>query len=231
METQLTHDPAFSMLRLDMEPDDDLIAEPDAMVAMSRDVHLEAKMNASRNAGCLAFVTAVLGAFVRKVFGGESFFVNHYSADQPGSVWLAPTFAGGIAHRRLDGETFTMSTGAYLASSGDVDVNVTYGGLKGLLAGEGAFFLEASGQGDVWFNSFGAIEEVEVDGTYVVDNGHIVGFEGDLDYEITSAGGGLLGFFASGEGAVCRFHGRGTVYLQTRNLDAVVDWLTPMLPN
>ena len=219
------------MLQIDLEPNEDLIAEPGAMVAMSRDIEIEAKMNASKNAGCLAFIVSFFAAMIRKVMGGESFFVNHFKAGQGGSVWLAPTFSGGIAHRTLNNEKITLSSGAYLASSGDIDVDVKFGGIRGLLAKEGAFFLEVSGTGELWFNSFGGIEQVQVDGTYVVDNGHIVGFEGNLDYDITSAGGGAMGFFASGEGAVCEFKGQGTVYLQTRNVGAIVEWLVPILPN
>lgn len=231
MDQELSHDPGFAMLRVNLEPGEHLVAEPDAMVAMSREVALEAKLNASREAGCLALIPAMFAAFVRMIFGGESFFVNHFTTETPGSVWLAPTLSGGIRHRRLQNEKLTLSTGAYLASSGDVDVEVTFGGLRGLLGGEGAFFLEVSGTGDVWFNSFGGIEEIQVDGTYVVDNGHIVGFDGDLDFDITGAGSGCLAFFASGEGAVCRFEGKGTVYLQTRNVGAVVDWVKPLLPD
>jgi uncharacterized protein (AIM24 family) len=64
----------------------------------------------------------------------------------------------------------------------------------------------------------------------MVDNGHIVGWEGPLTYKMTSVGGGAMGFFASGEGLVCEFQGQGRVYIQSRNLGALVEWLTPLLP-
>ena len=71
---------------------------------------------------------------------------------------------------------------------------------------------------------------VAVNGSYIVDNGHLVGYEGDLTFSIRSAGGGVIGFVASGEGLVCEFQGRGRVYIQSRNLSSLVSWLTPMLP-
>jgi uncharacterized protein (AIM24 family) len=40
----------------------------------------------------------------------------------------------------------------------------------------------------------------------------------------------VLGFVASGEGIVCEFNGNGRVYLQSRNLGALSDWLTRLLP-
>ena len=63
-----------------------------------------------------------------------------------------------------------------------------------------------------------------------MDNGHLVGYEGDLTFDIRTAGGGLLGFAASGEGLVCEFKGRGRLYIQTRNLQSLVGYLTPLLP-
>jgi uncharacterized protein (AIM24 family) len=69
-----------------------------------------------------------------------------------------------------------------------------------------------------------------VSGSYVVDNGHLVGYEGNLDFTIRSAGGGLMGLFASGEGLVCEFTGQGRIYIQSRNLSALAGWLTPLMP-
>lgn len=230
MQQEITHQPAFSMLRVDLEPSETLVAEAGAMVAMNQGVQMEAKMNAASNPGCLAMMLSVFAAFIRKLLGGESFFVSHYQAPQGGSVWLAPTMAGDIVHQRLQGDRITLSSGAFVASAGEIEVGIKYGGLRGLLAKEGLFFLEVSGTGDVWFNSFGAVEPIEVRGSYVVDNGHIAGFSGDLEFSIKSAGGGVMGFMASGEGAVCEFKGTGTVWMQTRNTDAIVGWLAPILP-
>ncbi len=39
--------------------------------------------------------------------------------------------------------------------------------------------------GLLFFNSYGDVEEVDVDGSYRVDNGHAVAWEPSLDYEIT----------------------------------------------
>jgi uncharacterized protein (TIGR00266 family) len=136
--------------------------------------------------------------------------------------------AGEIQHRRLQGESLVLSAGAFLAYAGDVELGLRFGGLRGLFAREGFFFLEVRGTGDLWFNSYGGIEAVDVDGTYLVDNGHLVGFEGPLTFDIRTAGGGLLGLFASGEGLVCEFKGRGRVYLQSRNLQTLHAWLASL---
>jgi uncharacterized protein (TIGR00266 family) len=188
------------------------------------------KLNAGPGAGFIAGLKALFIALIRRLIGGETFFVNHFSAPQGGSVWLAPPLAGQVVHRRLNGELLVLSTGAYLAHAGNVELRLKFGGLRGLLAKEGAFFLAVTGQGELWFTSYGGVEPIDVNGSYVVDNGHLVGYEGNLTFSIRSPGGGLLGFAASGEGLVCEFQGNGRVWIQTRNLGSLVNWLSPMLP-
>lgn len=227
---EITHGPSFAMLRVDLVPGQVVIAEAGSMVARNGHVAMDVKMNAGRGAGLWAKLKAFVIAMIRKVVGGETFFVNHFSAAAPGSVWVAPTMSGQITHRRMQGETLILSSGAYLASVGDVDMKMKFGGIKSILAKEGAFFLALSGHGDLWFTSYGGIHAVDVSGSYVVDNGHLVGYEGNLDFTIRSAGGGLMGLFASGEGLVCEFTGQGRIYIQSRNLSALAGWLTPLMP-
>lgn len=227
----ITHGPSFAMLRVDLQPGQTLVSEAGAMVARHSQVSMEVHMNAGRNAGFLAKVWAIMIAFVRKFIGGETFFVNHFKAAQPGSVWVAPVLSGQISYRRLNpGEKLILSSGAYLASVGDIDVKMKFGGLKSILAKEGAFMLEVSGNGELWFTSYGGIHAIDINGPYMVDNGHLVGYEGQLTMNVRTAGGGMMGFMASGEGLVCEFNGQGRVYIQSRNMSSLVGWLTPLMP-
>jgi uncharacterized protein (TIGR00266 family) len=230
MKHQIKHDPTFSLLQVQVDPGETLVAEAGAMVARAAHLGMEVKLNAGRNAGFLGKLKAVFIALVRKVIGGETFFVNHFSSPEGGWVWLAPSLSGAIRHIPLQGQAMLFSAGAFLASAGDVDLRMRFGGLRALLAKEGAFFIEASGHGDLWVNSYGAIDEVECNGSYIVDNGHIVGFDAALDFQIKSPGGGAMGLFASGEGLICEFSGRGRILIQSRNTGALVEWLTRMLP-
>ncbi|MFO0695429.1 MAG: TIGR00266 family protein [Polyangiales bacterium] len=226
----ITHGPSFGMLRVDLPPGVTLVAEAGAMVGRHDQVKMETKLNASPSAGFFETLKALIVAFIRRFVGGETFFVNHFTTPQPGSVWLAPTLSGPIVHRRLNGERLVLSTGAYLAHVGQLDLKMRWGGLRGLLAKEGLFFLELTGQGDLWFSSYGGVHAIDVNGSYLVDNGHVVGFEGNLDFDIKSAGGGLMGLVASGEGLVCEFRGQGRVYIQSRSVGSLVGWVTPLLP-
>jgi len=230
VQHDIVHGPAFALLRVRLAPGEACDAEAGAMVTRSEGVGMAVRLNASRKAGLLGRLGALFVAFVRRVVGGETFFITQFSAESGGEVTLAPTLAGAIGHRRLDGERLLLQAGAYLASAGDVDLRLRWGGLRALLSREGLFFIEASGHGDLFFSSYGGIEPVPVKGSYIVDTGHMVAFEGSLAFRIRAPGGGALGFLASGEGLVCEFSGEGTVYVQSRNVSALVSWITPYLP-
>ena len=229
-QQMIKYEPSFSMLQLALAPGEIVIAEAGSMVARSSNIQMEVKLNAGKNAGFFGKLKAIMIALLRKFIGGETFFVNHFSSPQGGFVWLAPSLSGGIKHIPLQNSTMMFSAGSYLASAGDIDLKMRWGGLRAILSKEGAFFVEARGTGEVWVTSYGAIEEVYCNGSYIVDNGHIVGFDSNLTFNIKSAGGGLLGFMASGEGLVCEFQGTGRILIQTRNTGSLVSWLTPMLP-
>jgi uncharacterized protein (TIGR00266 family) len=228
---EITHGPSFALLRVDLQPGQRLATEAGSMVARSSNIKMDVKMSTKESMGFFSMIFTIMLAFVRKVMGGESFFVNHFYGAQPGSVWIAPTMAGEITYRRINpGDKLILSAGAYLASVGDIDVKMKFGGLKSMLAKEGAFMLEVTGNGDLWFNSYGGTTAIDINGPFMVDNGHFVAYEGQLTFNLRSAGGGMLGFLAGGEGLVCEFNGQGKVYIQSRNTQSLIGWLTPMLP-
>jgi uncharacterized protein (TIGR00266 family) len=230
MQYHIEHGPAFAWLRVGLEPEERIVAEAGAMVRQSTALEVETRLNASRKAGFFGIIVAFFVALVRRFFGGETMFVNEFWGPRGGEVVLAPKLSGQIMKKTLDGvRTLFVQRGGYLASSAGIDTRVRFGGLRTLFGGEGLVLLQCSGNGDVFVNSYGGITEVAVDGKFVVDTGHIVAFDGALDFRVRSIGG-AKSFLFSGEGLVCEFEGRGTVYVQSRNLKALVSWLTPLLP-
>jgi uncharacterized protein (TIGR00266 family) len=101
--------------------------------------------------------------------------------------------------------------------------------IRGFFSGEGLFLIKCSGQGDLWFNAYGAIIEIDVNGTYTVDTSYIVGFTKGLDYHVSSVGG-YKSLFFSGEGLVCKFNGTGKLWIQTRQIPAFSSWIFPFRP-
>lgn len=196
---------------------DELLAEAGAMVSMDPEVTTSTERP-----------TGIFSSLMRKVFGGESIYLARYEG--PGNVQLSPTMVGEVKHQKLNREELLMQPGAFVASSPGIDVEPTYAGLTSMIGGEGLFFLNASGKGDLFFNAYGAIYEVDVNGRYICDTGHMVAFDPSLDYSLTTPGGFMSTFF-SGEGLIFEFEGQGTLYMQTRHVESLVSWLTPYLPD
>ncbi|HEY6562165.1 MAG TPA: TIGR00266 family protein [Polyangiaceae bacterium] len=228
MQYRIEHGPAFAWLRVALHPGDSVQAEAGAMVTRTPAIEMSTHLNAGRRAGVFRMIWAFFVAVLRKFLGGETMFVNEFRGN--GEVVLAPSLAGQIVQRTLGGnQRLFVQTGSYLASTGDIDTRLRFGGIRTLFGGEGLVLLECSGTGELFVNSYGGVTEIPVNGRFVVDTGHIVAFDGTLDFKLRGIGG-VKSFLFSGEGLVCEFSGRGSVFVQSRNLQALVSWVTPLLP-
>lgn len=215
MQFEIHGNPDYGDLEVQLAAGDTILSESGAMNRMS---------------GRLSVGSRLMGGFarslVRKVLGGESLFLAEYSASGSGSVGFSPKLPGTVLHRQLSGDSFFLTGGSFLACTPGVELSLRFGGIKAFFSKEGAFFIECSGTGDVFYNSYGAVVEREVDGSLIVDNGHLVAWEPSLDYEITTTGG-LKQTLFSGEGLVMKFKGKGKILLQSRHLGGVINWLRP----
>jgi uncharacterized protein (TIGR00266 family) len=216
MEFRILSRPSYSLLELKMEDGEEVQAETGAMVYM-RNVELKTQMKGG-----------LLSGFKRTLMGGESFFINRFVSRGEGLLGLAPSYQGDIVHLNVDGRIYAQS-GAFLASSPEIDIDTKWGGAKTFFAGEGLFLLKLEGQGDLWLSSFGGVEGIDVDGRLKVDTGHIVAFEDTLDFSISRAGG-LKATLLSGEGLVAEFRGYGKVWIQTRSIADYIGWLSSLFP-
>ena len=80
--------------------------------------------------------------------------------------------------------------------------------------------------GLIFFGSYGDVQEVEVDGSYTVDNGYAVAWEENLDYSIGRSGRSIRSFLFSDQ-FICRFHGNGKLWVQTRSPRNLAAWVHP----
>lgn len=201
--------PDYSFLTVQIPANQTLKVEASAMATM--DTHLVMK-------------TKLKGGFGR-FLTGESLFLNEFTAERAaGEIGLAPGTPGDLFHQYLDGQTIFLQNSAFVAATMDVTLETKWQGmLKGFFSGESFFLIRCSGKGDLWFNSYGAIIEIDVEDDYVVDTSNIVAFTDGLEYNITRVGG-YKSLFFSGEGFVCRFTGKGKVWIQTRSAQAFTSW-------
>ena len=212
---QIDCKPDFSYLTVQIPAGKMLKVEASAMATMDTNISMKTKFKG----GLSRFLT------------GESIFINEFTAEGgPGEIGIAPGPPGDLEHVYLDGDVIFLQNSAFVASSPDILVETKWQGLmKGFFSGENLFLIRCSGKGDLWFNTFGAMLEVDVTGDYVVDTGHIVAFTEGLDYSIDKVGG-YKSLFFSGEGLVCRFRGQGKVWIQTRKVVSFARWVHPFRP-
>jgi uncharacterized protein (TIGR00266 family) len=232
MKIDLESTPSFGMAVITLDAGEQISAESGSMVAMSTGVMVNTTFNGTGGGGFMDLVQAALVGIARKFLAGETMFVNEFRATKAGQqVMLAPAMVGDVRAFEMDGaRKITVQATSYLASTRGISVDLIWGGFSMLFGGGGAFFLACRGKGDLLINAYGAIEEVEVDGSYIVDTGHVVAFEGALRYNLKRVGG-WKSTLLSGEGLVMEFTGKGKIWMQTRNLSALVGWVSPLLPS
>ena len=231
MEIESEYGPAFTIMTANLAPGEKIKVEPGAMVAQSEGLEMKTGMGSGGGLG------GFMKSMIKSAVGGESFFVNTYTAGPSGGwISLAPSSPGDIETFDLDpGQSFYMQGGAFMASTINVDTTTKFQGAKSLFSREGAFFLRAEAAdvpGSVFFTSYGAMKEIEVtpDKPIKIDNGHVVAFSEGLNYQISKVKG-LGSFFFGGEGFTLDFHGSGSVWIQTRNIQSLANQLIPFLPN
>ena len=223
MNVEILHQPDSAIARVTLESGEELVAEAGCMVAMSGYINASTTLRQGKGGG-------ILGGLKRLV-AGESLFLSVFRSPKAGGeVFLAPKFMGDILLYQVTAIGLVVQSTSYLASENNVDIELGFQGLKSIFSGESVFWLNVTGNGGVILSSFGAIYEIDVDGEYIVDTGHIVAFEKSLTFEITKAGSSWLGAFLGGEGLVCRFKGQGKIYCQSHNAGAFGSVVGSKLP-
>lgn len=223
MNVEILHQPDSAIARVTLESGEELVAEAGCMVAMSGYINASTTLRQGKGGG-------ILGGLKRLV-AGESLFLSVFRSPKAGGeVFLAPKFMGDILLYQVTAIGLVVQSTSYLASENNVDIELGFQGLKSIFSGESVFWLNVTGNGGVILSSFGAIYEIDVDGEYIVDTGHIVAFEKSLTFEITKPGSSWLGAFLGGEGLVCRFKGQGKIYCQSHNAGAFGSVVGSKLP-
>lgn len=218
MHVEVMYRPAHSLARVHLAPRESVLAESGAMVGMSTNVNVETQAGG-------------LMSGLKRMFGGESFFRNTFTAEGgPGEVLLAHALCGDMVILEMTPQGYFVQGSSFVASSPTVSVDTRVGGFRSFFAGEGVFVLQATGQGQLLLGAFGGVQELVCDGSLVVDTGHLVAWDATLSYSVGKSGSGWLASFLSGEGLVCHFTGQGRIWIQTRNPVAYGHAMGSLLP-
>ena len=214
MDYVIHSNPSYSVVEVTISPGEQLVTESGAMAWMTPNMRAQTSARGG-----------IMSGLSRAVLSGESFFQNTYeSEDGPGTIGLAPGQPGDILAYQLDDDELLLEKSAYLASTTDIATSSDFQGLRGLF-NEGMFVLRVSGSGTLFFNAYGDIQEIEVDGTYVVDNGHAVAWQPTLQYRLTKAA--RIRSFLFSDQIIMEFSGKGKLWVQSRNPRSLADWVFP----
>lgn len=215
MNVKIEAKPAFAYLDVELAPGETIIAEADAMATMSSELDMTAKFNGGLFQGV-----------AKKFLGSESLFVNHFTnnTQKPLKLTLTQATPGDIECKVLNNESYCLEGGSYIASDPGIRLGLRWAGIGSFIAREGLFKLVVKGTGKVYFGAYGGIIEKEIKGEYIVDSGHLVGYESSMKLT-PKLSNGIIGSMTSGEGFVLKVTGNGKIYLQTRNLSGLASWV------
>ncbi len=213
MEAITRNRPAFANVLVRLNPGEKIIAEADAMASMSASMEMRTRWSGGP-----------IKAILKRIFGGESLFVNEFSSAVPAELVLTQGMPGDIECIELKGTTLFLQPGAFLACEPGIRLGLGWAGWASFMGGEGLFRLKVSGTGRVWFSAYGGIFTREVTDEYIVDTGHLVGYEPTINIRVGLAGGIFSSFFG-GEGLVTKVRGPGRIYMQSRNFSGLTAWI------
>lgn len=220
---EIEHAPAYASLKLRLQAGQTVLVEAGAMAAMDPCIKMKSKVKGGLMKG------------IGRMLGGESLFISEFTAEgRSGELYLSPGVPGDVQHYFLNGNSLMVQSSGFVACDPSITLDTKFQGFKGFFSGESLFLLKATGTGDFWFSSYGGIIEIPVDGAYVVDTGYVVAFEDTLNYNVEMLGGlswkGLRTGIFGGEGLVCRFTGRGRLWVQARQLYPLINFLHAFRP-
>lgn len=221
MEVQIKGAPTFAHLHVDLGPQEVIVAEADAMASMDPAIETKLQLNGD----------GLFSALLKKFLGGETLFKLKFRnpTQTVRKIVLTQPVPGSVLEMELQGQSLFLEPGSYIASTEGVSLGLRWAGFASFIGGEGLFKLEVSGSGRVWFGSYGAVLERQLNGEVIVDSGHLVAYDPSIRLRLQLSGGIFSSFFG-GEGFVMRLEGKGRYWIQTRSLSGFARWLNPRLP-
>ena len=222
MKYEIKYKPSYALLVVNLEQNETITAEAGAMTYMTPNIEAHTRKREK----------SLLGTLGLSIIGGQSFWVNDYTATNgKGEAAFAAAPVGDVETLEVKpNQGFIIQKSAYIASTQEIELDVKWEGFTRGLFGQGLFMLKATGNGNLFINTFGAIDKhtLTQGQTLTVDNFHLVAFSDTCTYKVTKFGG-LKETILGGEGFVTQITGPGDVYIQTKNLNEFVEWLWTLL--
>ena len=175
-----------------------------------------------------------LGKSLGRLFSGESLFMATYTAQKEADITFAASLPGEIRPFRIEpGQEYVAQKGAFLCATPGVTLSAVVNGMKsGLFGGEGFVLQRLSGEGLVFLELDGAIQEIELQAgeKLIVDTGNVALFESQVSYSAQMVKG-FKNILFGGEGLfLTTLTGPGKVWLQTLTASEIARRVIPFIP-
>ncbi len=220
LKFEIKYSPSYALLEAQLPENGHIIAEAGALTYMSSNIEVETRTRMRE--------TGIWGTIKVSLLGGETLFITDYSAKGgPGKTGFVSAPLGDITHLEVTASKgYIIQSSAYIASTIGVKLDTEWQGFTKGLFGQNLFMLKTQGEGDIFINTFGAIDKHELGAGehLIVDNYHLAALSDTCNYSVRMFGG-LKSTILGGEGLVTDVTGPGEVYVQTKNVKEFVDWI------
>ncbi len=220
VEYEIKYRPSYSLLEVHLPPNGVITAEAGAMTYMSRNIEVKTRTRLKES--------GFWGTIKVSLLGGETLFINDYVAQGgSGKVGFVSAPLGDITRLEVQPEKgYIVQSAGYMASSEGVKLDTEWQGFTKGIFGQNLFMIKTLGEGDLFVNTFGAIDKHELgEGeSLIVDNFHLAALSTTCQYKVRMFGG-LKSTILGGEGLITEVTGPGEVYIQTKNPQEFVNWL------
>ncbi|WP_022944323.1 TIGR00266 family protein [Pseudoalteromonas ruthenica] len=219
---------SMQMVEVELDPSETVIAEAGAMNYLEEGISYEAKMGDGSQVN-QGFMSKLFSAGKRMI-SGESLFMTHFTNQGVGKkrVAFAAPFPGSIIPLNMAelGEQVYLQKDSFLCAAMGTEVNIAFQRRlgAGFFGGEGFILQHLKGDGMAFAHAGGTVVEKRLNGeTLRLDTGCVVGFSGDIDFDIERVKG-LRSMFFGGEGLfLATLRGHGTVWVQSLPFSRLAD--------
>jgi len=220
LKFEIKYRPSYSLLEVQLPSDGFITAEAGAMIYMSSNVEVKTHTRVEQS--------GLLGTLKVSVLGGETLFINDYFArGGEAKVGFVSAPLGDITRLEVNQDRgYIIQSSGYIASTPNVKLDTQWQGFTKGLFGQNLFMIKTLGDGDVFVNTFGAIDKHDLGPgeKLIVDNYHLAALSTTCQYQVRMFGG-LKSTLLGGEGLITEITGPGEVYIQTKNPMEFADWL------
>lgn len=208
-----------------LNPGESMITEKGSMCWMTPNMRMETTTRGG------------VGKALGRMFSGDSFFQNRYTADNgPGMIAFASSFPGAIRAFELQpGQEIIVQKSGFLAAEESVQLSVFFQKKlgAGLFGGEGFIMQRLTGPGTAFVEIDGYTAEymLQPGQSIIVDTGYLAAMDATCSVDIHTVPG-VKNMLFGGEGVFNTvISGPGRVYLQSMPISSVAGILRAYFPS